>query len=73
MAASAKERLEVVVGTDPDPDNGIAFAFTDRAVLFIDPHRPNLVIASELLETQRRMAGVFGKLGIGFLCRLAYP
>jgi hypothetical protein len=46
-----KKRVEVVVGTDPDPDNRIAIALTDRAVLLVDPHRPDLFIAGQLLET----------------------
>ena len=50
-ASLAKERVEVVVETDPDPDNRIAVALADRAVLLIDPHRPDLFIAGELLET----------------------
>jgi hypothetical protein len=50
-ASLAKERVEVVVGTDPDPDNRIAIALADRAVLLIDPHRPDLFVAGQLLET----------------------
>ena len=51
QAFLAKELVEVVVRTDPDPDNGVAIALTDRAVLLIDPHRPDLFVAGELLET----------------------
>ena len=50
-ASLSKEPVEVVVRTDPDPNNRIAIALTNRAVLLIDPHRPDLVIAGQLLET----------------------
>jgi hypothetical protein len=51
LASLAKELVEVVVGTNPDPDNHVAIAFTDGPVLLIDPHRPDLFIAGELLKT----------------------
>ena len=69
---SGKERVEIVVRADPDPDNRIAITLTNCAVLLIDSHRPNLVIADELLETQRGVARVLGKLGVSPPCRLAY-
>ena len=51
QASLTKEGVKVVVGTDPDPNNRVAIALADRAVLLIDPHRPDLFIAGELLET----------------------
>ena len=47
----AEERVEVVVRADPDPDNRTAIALADRPVLLVDPHRPDLFIARELLES----------------------
>lgn len=35
-AALPKERLEVTAGTDPAPDNGVALALGDRAVLLVE-------------------------------------
>ena len=70
---SAKERVEIVVRADPDPDSRIAITLTNCAVLLIYSHRPNLVIADELLKRNEGMAGVLGKLGVSPPCRLAYP
>src|ERR1035441_3239562 len=59
--ASGKEFVEVVMRADPNPDNRVAAAFPDGAVLLIDAHGPEVLVASKLLETQRGVAGVIQK------------
>src|ERR1035438_437638 len=59
--ASGKEFVEVVMRTDPNPDNRVAAAFPHGAVLLINAHGPEVLVASKLLETQRGVAGVVQK------------
>jgi len=53
-----KEIVEFVVRTYPNPDNRIAVAFANGAVLFVDANRPDVIVPSELLESERRMIGI---------------
>jgi len=58
------------VRADPDPNNCIASARADGAVLFVDADSPDVFITAEFLETQRRMIGILRKLRICPACRL---
>ena len=58
---STKELVKIVVRTNPNPNDRIAGAVPDGAVLFIDPDRPNMLITAQFFEPQRGMIGILGK------------
>ena len=49
---SAEELVEIVVGTDPHPDDRIAVPLPDRPILLADTNGPDMVIAAQPLEPQ---------------------
>jgi len=58
---SGEELVEIVVGTDPDPDHGVAVALAHGTVLLVDPDGPGVFVAAEFFEAERRMIGVSAK------------
>ena len=55
----AEEVIEVVVGADPDPSDGVAVAFSNRAVLLVDTEGDDVVVAGKFFEPERWVVGVF--------------
>jgi hypothetical protein len=49
---SAEKFVEFVVRSDPDPNYSIALPLANGSILFVDAHRPNLVIAAKLFEPE---------------------
>ena len=58
LASSTEEFIELIVRTDPNPDDCVAGPLSNGAILFIDANRPNVVITTKLLESKRRMIGI---------------
>ena len=64
MVSSTKEIIKFVVCADPNPDDGVAVALADGAILFINANRPDAVIATELFEAKRGMIWVLREEGV---------
>ena len=65
---SAKKFVEFVVGTDPDPLDGITPAIADRANVERHSNRPNIRKTMEFFKLQRVMPGVFREQAKGAAC-----
>ena len=53
-----EEIVEFVVRAYPNPGDSIAVTFTDGAVLLVYADRPDMVITTKFLESERRMVRV---------------
>jgi hypothetical protein len=53
------------MSSDPEPNHGISSPLSDRSVLLCDPHRPQIIVAGQFLESQGGMIGIVGEQSIG--------
>lgn len=44
--------VKFVMSADPCPNDRVAVAFADGTVLFIDPNRPDMIVAGQFLEAK---------------------
>jgi hypothetical protein len=47
-----KLAVELVVRSDPCPLDRVPIAFAHRSLLIVDPHRPDILVALQLLESK---------------------
>ena len=72
LTGSAKQMVEIVVGSDPNPNDGVGPAFTDGAVLLVNADRPEVFVAAQFFEPERRMGWILSKESIGAPRRVAH-
>ncbi|MEP6821526.1 MAG: hypothetical protein ABI946_04170, partial [Chthoniobacterales bacterium] len=52
-AGSREELIEVIMRADPEPADGAALSPTSGTDVVIDPHRPDVASADQLLKAKR--------------------
>ena len=70
---SAEPAVKFIVRPDPRPFDRVPIALAHRSELIVDPHRPDILVALQPLESKRRMVRVCREGLISPSCRFFHP